>query len=412
MPAIHLQARWVCPVDRPPIKGGVVSIEGERIVGVGEKPPSKLAAIDLGDVALFPGLVNAHTHLEFSDLSEPLGQPGMRLCDWVRHVIASRKRTSRDSTQAIRQGIVESIRQGVTSLGEIATAPLSAYRGTELSHLVAFQEVIGFSSARKDSILADVRRQFAKPEAPPLQAGEGDLHRGLSPHAPYTVHPKLVAELVGCACQWQVPIAMHLAESPEELELLARGTGPFRDLLEDRGMWDAGAIPPHTKPLDYLQQLALAPRSLIIHGNYLSGDEIAFLAERRKRMTLVYCPRTHSYFEHPPYPLREMISAGIRVALGTDSRASNPDLSLLGEMRHVAQHHPQVTPAEIFAMGTIAGATSLGLSESIGSLTPGKFADMIAVPCGATNSPLEEILYTTTQPACVYLRGHRRVGSQ
>ena len=129
--------------------------------------------------------------------------------------------------------------------------------------------------------------------------------RGISPHAPYTVHPGLLKRLVALAVEKKLPVAMHLAESREELELLATGTGPFRDLLVDRSMWDTEAIPLGSTPLDYLRTLAEAPRALVIHGNNLSDEEIGFLAAHRERMSVVYCPRTHAYFGHDPYPLEQ-----------------------------------------------------------------------------------------------------------
>ncbi len=141
-----------------------------------------------------------------------------------------------------------------------------------------------------------------------------------------------------------VPVAMHLAESREELDLLRDGTGPFQDLLDERSMWDPQAIPLGSRPLDYLRMLADAPRALVIHGNYLDDEELAFLGANRERMSLVYCPRTHAYFFHPPYPLGRALAAGVHVALGTDSRASNPDLSLLEEMRFVCAPILQLAP--------------------------------------------------------------------
>ena len=91
--------------------------------------------------------------------------------------------------------------------------------------------------------------------------------------------------------------------------------------------------------MDYLQLLDRAHRSLIIHGNFLDQEEIHFIGSRRRRMSVVICPRTHAYFRHPSYPLRQMLDAEVNIALGTDSRASNPDLSVLSEMRYLAREH-------------------------------------------------------------------------
>src|SRR4029079_17443838 len=120
--------------------------------------------------------------------------------------------------------------------------------------------------------------------------------------APYTVHPDLFAALLKFAAINRYPVAMHLAESPEEIELLRSGGGPFRDLLEELGVWREDANPKGYRPLDYLQTLGEAPRALIIHGNYLDQEEVEFLAKHNNTMALVFCPRTHAYFGHKQYP--------------------------------------------------------------------------------------------------------------
>jgi cytosine/adenosine deaminase-related metal-dependent hydrolase len=205
---------------------------------------------------------------------------------------------------------------------------------------------------------------------------------------------------------------MHLAESADEIELLNRGSGAFQELLDERSMWDAEAVAPGSRALDYLRLLAAAPRSLVIHGNHLTNDEHAFLADHRDRMSLVYCPRTHEYFAHPPYPLPELLAGGVNVALGTDSRASNPDLDLLSELRHVARTHSTINPHEILRLGTLAGAIALGRDKEVGSLTPGKHANMIAIPvvdksrnCAADS--LAEMLANEIGPSAVWFQGQK-----
>jgi aminodeoxyfutalosine deaminase len=392
-----LRARWVLPVDKPPIEGGYVSVAGSRIAAVGSAAPAARTIEDLGDVALLPGLVNAHTHLEFSDLKRPLGTPGMDLPAWIRLVIADRKRGDRDPSAAIAAGLRESIAAGVTTVGEITTSPAAFYSvveataGTQLLH-----EAIGFSAGRVDSVCADLARRL---DASPDGAG-------LSPHAPYTVHPQLLARIVELAKSRSATVAMHLAESLEELQLLATGDGPFRDLLLERSMWDATVIPLGSRPLDYLQALAEAPRAMIVHGNYLAADEIEIIARRRDSMSVIYCPRTHAYFQHAPYPLQAMLAAGLRLALGTDSRASNPDLSLVGEIRHVATVHESVSPTDILRMATINGAEALGVGDSVGTLSPGKFADMIALPCdGELSDPHDALVSSAAKPGRIWMRG-------
>ena len=393
-----LQARWVLPIESPPIAGGFVTIENERIVAVGKRPDNGASVEDLGDVVLMPGLVNAHTHLEFSQCAEPLGQPGMSLPEWIQLVIASRRQQSSDAS-AVSVGLQESLRAGVTSIGEIATSPFAFDSLTVMPELIAFQEVIGFSAGRVDSVFAELQQR--------LQSKHNTGQLGISPHAPYTVHPELLAKLVTFASQQQLPVAMHLAESPEELQLLRDNAGPFRELLEERSMWDDDVFASGLQPLDYLQVLAQSPRSLVIHGNYLLQKEIEFVAEHRGQMSLVFCPRTHAFFGHADYPLQAILDAGVNVAIGTDSRASNPDLSLLGELRYMASVFEGIPPEVILMLGTLNGAEALGMAETVGSLVPGKLANLTAIPCDTSELPLSALLFGEHQPQQTWLRGRK-----
>ena len=405
---ISLRARIVYPVDRLPIEGGVVTIDGERIVAVEAASQAGGTVRDLGDVALVPGFINAHTHLEFSHLRAPLGRPGMPLVEWLPLAIAEWQNRSHSAESSIASGTQESLFAGTCAIGEIATADPAAYPTDAAVALTPFLEVIGFSRARAASAFASVQERLAQRGL--AQRGRSSFLEkscvpfvGLSPHAPYTVSPELVGKLVQLAREQGLPVAMHLAESAEEIEFLSAGTGPFRDLLDARSMWDPEAIPLGSRSLDYLRLLADAPRALVIHGNYLDRDERAFLAAHADRMSLVYCPRTHAYFQHPPYPLAELLTAGVRVVLGTDSRASNPDLSLLGEIRHVARSHPAVPADAILNMATLSAAQALGCDDECGSITPGKLANLIALPLRSNS--LAELLAGSANPTAIWLRG-------
>lgn len=383
------RARYIFPATSSPIAGGVVTVVGGRIVAVGREgdgPPP----IDLGDVAIIPGLVNAHVHLEFSDLKTPLGQPGMRFPDWIRCVVEHRSTTEPDRGAAISAGLEESLCFGTTTLGEIATGVWDAtpYDASSIQ-CTAFYELIAIAEEQIDGRCQLAAEHLARDGRLQPASSAEDVsgsqsipawHAGLSPHAPYTVHPELVRRLVQMASQAGAPVAMHLAESPEELELLSSGTGLFFEALTARGFWNPQAIPPGTRPMDYLRDLSSAPRSLVIHGNYLDEPEIAYVAEHADRMSVVYCPRTHEFFGHPAHPLPSLLEQGANVALGTDGRSSNPDLSLLAEMRTVARRFSEVAPAEVLRLGTIRGARALGCDAHCGSLDVGKQADLTMIP--------------------------------
>jgi len=392
-----LRARWVLPILKPPVSGGYVAIRGSEIEYVDTKPYGRPAR-DLGNVAILPGFINAHTHLEFSDLTAPLGSPGQPLPAWIRLVVghrraqaaALREDLASHRENAVRQGIQESLASGVVSLCEIATrdTPFGAYDSSPVS-LCVCAELLGLDPAKMPEILSFAERliDFELDQLPGWASG-------VSPHAPYTVSLKLMQKAVELAQSGCGPLVMHLAESQEELELLANQSGPFRELLESVGAWFPEAFCPGTRPLEYLLELTKVWRSYVIHGNYLAGDELDFLVHNNERLTLVHCPRTHAYFAHPRFPLAEYLKRGISIAIGTDSRASNPDLDFMAELRFLAALNPDVAPSDILYLGTYAGAKARGLEEVMGSLVRGKSADLIAIEIPGRNQkdPAEEIL--------------------
>ena len=398
-----LKARYVFPVAADPIPDGVVTIRGDRILAVGKQPLGDRPE-DLGNVAVVPGLVNAHTHLEFSDLAGPLGEPGIDFVEWIRLIIENFRHRDGSSPEALRRGLEESVRVGTTTLGEIAQPGrcLEPFDAVPTDTTV-FLELIAPTADRVAPLL----------ELAPRHAGSrspsGRWRPGLSPHAPYSVLPDLLRRAVALSAESHVPIAFHLAESRAEIDLIRRGTGPFRDGFEELGTCHPDSFVPGGRPLDYLRVLSEAHRALVIHGNYLDDEEIAFLADHARQMAVVYCPRTHAYFRHDPYPLEKMLAAGAVVALGTDSRASSPDLSVLAEMRAVVQKHPSVTHDAVLQLGTIHGAQALGQASEVGSLEPGKFANLavVALPEQDTADPFELIFNSDRPVVATWYRGSR-----
>jgi cytosine/adenosine deaminase-related metal-dependent hydrolase len=192
---------------------------------------------------------------------------------------------------------------------------------------------------------------------------------GLSPHAPYSVRFSLFLY----AATSGVPVSVHLAESKAEMDLLLGRQGPFVEFLEELGAWEAEGL--SDGPDHLLQTISGTNPVLFVHCNYL-WPSISFPSNG----SVVYCPRTHAAFQHPPHPFREFLARGIRVALGTDSLASNPDLSILDEMRFLHEHHTDVLGHIILRMGTLAGAEALGWADECGSLEAGKSADFVVLP--------------------------------
>ncbi len=403
-----LRARYVFPVAGQPIRDGEVTICGDRIVAVGRHGRGASRDVcNLGNVAILPGLVNAHVHLNFSQLSKPIGEPGIGFVDWIRRAIEHREQGAEQcSTECpITIGLAESIRAGVTTIGEIAQFgwPMRTIADSPLG-ITVFLELIAPNRTRTAEQLELARSHL---RAAANRSAEERWQPGLSPHAPYSVNAELLAAIVALSANERAPLAMHLAESREELELLQAGTGPLRDLLDERNAWDPMSIQPGSRPMDYLRLLAKAARTLVVHGNYLDDEEISFLGANASHMSVVYCPRSHDWFGHSPYPLEKMLATGAMFALGTDGRGSSPDLSLLAEMRRAAEKHPTVGFDRILQMGTLSGAKALGLEHCTGSIEPGKRADltMVALPDGDATDP-HELLFNSTQPVVgCYCRG-------
>jgi cytosine/adenosine deaminase-related metal-dependent hydrolase len=318
----------------------------------------------------------------------------MNLPDWIWYVVWFRKTVEQEHASTIQgviaHGLNECWNSGSAVIGEIATRPWSEYTSSQTSPFtVYFSELLGSSAITADSLCDAARNSIRYFSRLPGLAG-------LSPHAPYTTHPTVLECVVGLSASRFVPLAMHLAESHEELELLRSRRGRFVTLLRNLDAWNPESLVFKT-PMGYLQQLARASRALIIHGNYLDNEEISFVAAQRERLSVIYCPRTHAYFGHGRYPLAKMLGAGVRVAVGTDSRASNPDLLLFEELRYIAAHFPEIGPETILNMGTLLGAEALGLSHEFGSLAKDKVACFAVAQITTTTNDPYEALWTSTQ---------------
>jgi len=206
----------------------------------------------------------------------------------------------------------------------------------------------------------------------------------ISPHASFSVSPPLFSSLVELATAEQVPLCIHLAETKAELELLETGTGELVEMLERFGIWRSDLIERGTRPLDFLKQLADLPAASIAHGNYLSDEELQFLAEH-PNITTIFCPRTHRFFGHEAHPWQRLLAAGASVALGTDGRSSNPDYSLWAELLFLDKETNGSARPDLLRMATQNGTAALGLAE-FGTLEAGHQVDPVLMPLGEESS--------------------------
>ena len=411
---IILHARIVIPLDSAAIVDGAVAIDGPLIVGCGRYREilsrfGPADEIDLTDCVLLPGLVNAHTHLELSYLK---GEVPYRnnFIQWVDSLMELRSQAlsgqPSDGTfeRIMNDACQESVQGGVTTVGDISYEHRAWHYLSRLPlRKTCFAEVFGMTGDL-DTPDEYLRRCIARTCTDEL------LRLGLSPHAPYSAGSGvygLSAELAAEKSSDDSPISLttHLAETVEESVFLLEGTGPWLDYLKRINKWDGSFICPKQSPVNYFLSLDLTDQPfLLAHVNYITDDELTALA--RTEHSVVFCPRSHHFFDRPAHSFRSMLEAGVNVCLGTDSLVSNDSLSILDEMRFLHGQYPNFPVETLLKMGTINGAIALGWQDRIGRLTIGMEADLTAVPLTGDNSnPLTDIFESDTRPQLTIVRG-------
>lgn len=348
--------------------------------------PSHVEAdvIDWGRAVVLPGLVNAHCHLELTDLHGRVGAAA-GFTGWLAQLVRLRRSMEeREIRGSVVRGAELSLAAGTTLLGDISASGVSwdALGNTRLRRVV-FEEVLGLSASRVPEVIARLQ--------PRLEADPDDriAVRGISPHAPYSVSAELYQAVVALSRERVRPIATHAAETREEAEFLRSGSGPLREFLSELGALPDGWTPPGREPLPYLEQLGtLAAAPLLVHCNYLDDADLQRILAHRA--SVAYCPRSHAFFGHEPHPVRRLLDAGVNVALGTDSLASNDSLSMLDEMRFLHRSRPDLRVEEIFRMATLNGAAALGFGGLAGRLRRGYWADLtiLELPASVRNRNL------------------------
>jgi len=399
-----LCARYIVPVDRPPIENGAILIEDERIAALGTAAEfSQPATDDFGDAVLLPGLVNAHTHLELTGFA---GQIALSLgfVPWIRTLAGKllNQNADTDALQtAVEDGIRQSLRAGVTTLGDITRNPASVRPILSRSPIrtVSFGEVIGIGLGRD--------RWARRLDAAACMNHTGvKLRMGISPHAPYTVEPDGLRACAARARCMSSPLCIHVAETPDEEAFTRRLEGGLVELLKGAGVWDEAMVSSGLSPLQLCDQTGvLGGTTLLAHANYVSDSDIAIIA--RRDASVAYCPRTHAAFGHAPHRFRDMLAAGINVCLGTDSLASNPTLSILDELRFLRQYAADVSVDVLLRMGTRSGAMALGFEENCGTLRAGKVADLVVVPLPSARAAWDAFLEDSAEPIAVYVAGRQ-----
>jgi cytosine/adenosine deaminase-related metal-dependent hydrolase len=387
---IRYSADWILPIADAVIRDGWVAVEDGRIAGFGAGTVDDV--VDLGRVAILPALVNAHTHLELSYLHEGV-PPSDRFIDWVGALMQARRAYPDPSDARIVSAAASAIRDaraaGTGLVGDVSntliTVPL--LRDAGLCARV-FYEQLGFNVTDAAPRIAEARTRIADAVAPVLP----DIRISLAPHAPYSVSPALFvairAELDAAGGDIST---VHLGESPEEVEFVRRGSGPWRALLEQLGVWTDTWQAPGVSPVKYLHDLGfLDGRVLAVHGVQFEGEDLTAL--RSLGATIVSCPRSNRHVGVGAPPLEAFYAMNVAVAFGTDSLASAPDLNVFGELAEARRLAPRVPARQLLESATLVGARALGFARELGTIQEGKRAALIAVRVPDGVADVEEYL--------------------
>ena len=376
-PSIYA-ARWVLPIDAPAIEHGEVVVEDGLVLEVRARRTPAAGCRDFGEAVLLPGLVNAHSHLEYTALRGFLED--VPFFSWIRALTAAKAALSADDwLWSARLGALECAASGITTLGDNTDAGVTMQVLAESGQRgIVYQELFGIDNREP---VAPIMEALKAKIAAHRQYASERVGIGVSPHALYTIRPALF-EVIDASADC-LPTSIHVAESPAESMLTEQGTGPFAEMYARRGIsWQV----PHLSPTQYAASLgALGPLTLAVHCVHQTDADIRLVAE--KNAAIIHCPKSNAKLGAGIAPLAKWLQTdGLRIGLGTDSAVSNNMHDLWEEMRFALllqrahlEDAEAVTARDVLRLATLGGAEAMGLSDQTGSLTPGKRADLIAV---------------------------------
>jgi len=388
---IHYHASWIVSVSDPPMRDGWISVDRGRIAAVTRRAPDDGGhQIDLGEVAVMPGLVNAHTHLELSYLRDEV-PPAFEFVTWIRAIMAARRQRpdpqSPEILDSIDRALAEVCASGTAIVGDISNT-LVSFAPLTRSPLagVVFYELIRFKADDPQAFVETAWEELNR------LVPTDRVRATLAAHAPYSVAP-LVFRAIRQTIDRDpfAPCSVHLSESVEEVEFIQSGGGPWRRLLEDLGVWDPSWVPPGGSPVKFLDESGfLDARVLAVHGVQMTAGDLERLVARGT--TLVTCPRSNGHTGAGAPPIADFYKSGVRVAIGTDSLASSPDLNVFAELATMRALAPEVPAATLLDSATRQGARALGFDGDYGTIEPGKRARLLVIDIPSLTIDVEEYL--------------------
>jgi len=376
---VILSADWVLPVDGEPIADGAVAVEDGRIAAVG--PAAELGhGRAYAGCAILPGFVNAHTHLEYA-VYAGFGD-ALDFEAWLAlHIERKALLETGDAEAIARLGAAECLASGVTTIADASFTGAAAHAAAALGlRAIVYLEVFGADPDAAVTRFETLRDGVAGSLSERVRIG-------ISPHAPYSVG----AEVYEACARLGVPVMTHLAESRAETEWLLAGAGPmaaFAHLLVD---------PAGTTGVRLLAgRDLLGPQLVAAHCVEVDDEEIGLLAA--SGAGVAHCPRSNGFLGCGFAPLAALRAAGTAVGLGTDSPASAPSFDVFEELRAAVatarareRRADALSAGEALELATLGAARALGLETEVGSITPGKRADLAVVSlAGSPYHPVED----------------------
>ncbi len=426
----NYRAAWVLPIIGEPIENGEVVIKAGRILETREARPNTPPTRDFGNAILMPGLVNVHTHLDYTVMRGLIED--VEFFPWVRELNARKSAlTQEDWIASATWGAAEALAGGVTTIGDCTDSGAACVGALALGlGGVIYQEVFGIDESQPlDRVVQDLISKVRRLQA---ESAGSNLKVGISPHSPYTVRPELFRALREYAFGENLNLCIHAAESRAESELLLHGVGVIAEMYRRRGIaWN----PPGMSTVAYLDSFGiLGPQTLLVHGVQSAASDRHLLAERG--FGWAYCPKSNAKLSNGVAPLGLMGRRPIenasptpdtrypipRIGIGSDSVASNNAMDLFEEMRFAVlmqrgarQKIMALTAREAVEMATLGGASALGLEAEIGTLEPGKRADLCAVSLDAFHAapaydPYSALVYaaSASDVICAIIGGEVR----
>lgn len=385
-PSMIVRARNLVTMDGAPIENGAVAISGEQIIDAGRfaevKARNTGEVVDLGEQVLLPGLINAHCHLDYTCLRGKIA-PQKSFTDWIRAINAEKAELSEEDYRAsINRGLDEAKKFGTTTIANLTAFPALIPEIEANIRTFWFAEMIDVRQPERVREIVDGATESLR----------SVQHAGLAPHAPYTASGNLYRYAEEVARRENFLLTTHLAESAEEMQMFSEDAGALRNFLAGIGR-DMSDLNAGTSIQHLANFCSLNERWLLVHLNEISNSDLELLSAASGKPQIVHCPRSHKYFRHSRFPLQEFRGREFNICLGTDSLASNSDLSLFAEMRALKESESALPPEQILRTTTVNTARALGFADKAGQIRPGLLADLIAIPFDqAAKNVFDEII--------------------